>query len=75
MAAREARASFHQRRPVARSRSCPAAHANRVTGLSRNRPMATSMLSWPGAGGPPVGRRWPSWLSYSGRACPQPQVG
>jgi hypothetical protein len=21
------------------------------------------------------GRRWPSWLSYSGRPCPQPQVG
>ena len=76
MAAREARASFHQRRPVTRSNAWPAAQASRVTGLSRNRARATPMVSWPAAGGPPVGRRWPSWLSYSGRpGCPQPQVG
>ena len=37
MAAREARASFHQRRPVTRSNAWPAAQASRVTGLSRNR--------------------------------------
>jgi hypothetical protein len=66
---------FHQRRPVTRNNACPMAQANRVTGLSRNRPMATTMLSWPAAGGPPVGKRWPSWLSYSGRpGWPQPQV-
>ena len=76
MAAREARASFHQRSPVMRSNAWPAAQASRVTGLSRNRARATPMVSWPAAGGPPVGRRWPSWLSYSGRpGCPQPQVG
>jgi hypothetical protein len=74
--AAEARASFHQRMLVARSRSWPAAQANRITGLAKNSTIASPIAICPAAGGPPVGSRWPSWFSYSGRAgCPQPQVG